>query len=196
MRRRFVKSMRRTRVPVQWSSVAGAWTHAAITATTATTLINIENPVNLTGLTSDLPEDLIILRIVGSFSVVMTTAAANGHWTLALIVQDTTWTPGATFVIDADKRVLWHRSYRSSDEGGATQYSWHEPGHLTVVGAAAAFQSRSFAGDASRVDISPKVRIKPGQSLFLVAYENGGAVAFTTASTADMRVLYKRAGRR
>lgn len=188
MRRGFVRKGARRPANVQWSSIASQFLMAGVTQTSSQVLIELQSPAALNALTSDPPEDLTLLRLVGSFELAITNPA--GSWVLALTVQDTTWTPGATVSVDADKRLLWSRNF---DSGANTiTVLWTPPDRCWSTDAAGTFQSHSTA---MQVDIAPKVRIQPGQALYLVAYEESGASTLTMTSSL-MRVLYKRSGRR
>lgn len=198
MRRRFVKrSFGRSAKPaLTWGQVSGAWLYTAQATTAATPLISLEMPATLVGVTADPPEDLTILRMVGTFGVAVTVGATPVSWTLGLIVQDATWTPSATFAADADKRVLWHETYGHSGANGTTAF-W---GFSATGGARgqvlnAALAATSCPERLETVDISPRVRVEPGQALYLVAWENANGGTLST-STADMRVLFKRSRRR
>lgn len=130
------------------------------------------------------PEDITILRMVGSFTVSLSAALAN--WTLGLMVVDATWTPASLFSSDADKRVLWHQTYVNNT--GAASLVWSPPDQFETSGGARA------RTEASRLDISPKVRLEQGKALKLVWWENAGG-AELNVNSADMRVLYQRTRR-
>lgn len=172
-----------------WADVSQQFLLNSITATGTATLVSLEAPASLAGLTADPPEDMTILRLVGSFSFSFTVAATS-RWTLALLVQDTTWTPSGTFTADADKRILWSRTFRQPV--GVIQ-TWSEPGVLyyDLAGTVA------VAGQvgATSIDIKPMVKIEAGKSLYLVGYEDigGGTILVTSA---NMRLLFQRTGRR
>lgn len=173
----------------QWASISQGWAFAAITVTSTSTLMQLQAPTDLTNLTSDPPEDLTILRIRGSMLVTLS-GSGVAAWTLALTVQDTVWTPGATFPVDADKRILWSRSFNATND---TSDIWEPPGVYIASGSGAtAFASNPNATD---VDLAPKVKLETGKALFLVAYENAGAGTLTVDSE-DMRVLFQRTRRR
>lgn len=173
---------------VQWADVSGQFALSAVVATTAVVLIQLQAPASLAALTSDPPEDLTILRMRGAYFTSIGSGSAY-NWTLALLVQDTTWTPGATFNVDADKRILWSRTYQGNASTAALNYS--PPGLVYETGGA------QFPAHPAilTVDIAPKVKIQSGQALHLVAYENGASPSLTIISS-EMRVLYKRSGRR
>lgn len=188
MRRKF--AMRRgTRKPanVQWADVSTVFVFASVTATTATPLVQLQAPTSLAALTSDPPEDLTVMRMVGSFQVTLA-GSATGRWSLALTVADVTWTPGATISVDNDKRLLWQRQYAATN---ATSDSWSPPGTL----ANPAFAGIPCPTDQVTLDINPRVKVESGKALYLVAYEDAGAASLTLVSH-SMRVLYKRSGRR
>lgn len=171
-----------------WADVSGAWNLNNVTGTTAVKLIELQAPASLVNLTSDPPEDLTILRMRGSFYFSLSTGMSE--WTLALTVQDTDWTPGATAAVDADKRLLWSQVYRAPL---GVQYMWTPPGLLTVdpLGAGQVV----YAGEAAcHLDISPKVKVEAGKALYLVAYEEYGT-AFAVSGSRLMRVLFQRSGR-
>lgn len=173
----------------QWAAVNGEFLFTNITVTTATTLVQLQAPTALNALTSDPPEDLTILRIRGSFACTLAGAAAT-IWTLALTVQDTVWTPGTTFLVDSDKRMLWSRTFHATN---ATSDIWAPPGTYIASGSGAtALASHPNATD---LDIAPKVKIETGRALFLVAYENAGAGNLSVVS-GDMRILFQRSRRR
>lgn len=186
-RARFNARPRAAKSALTWVDVSGQW--SLTTAVTATaTLVQLQAPANLSNLTADPPEDMTVLRVVGDYTMALSAGPAN--WTLGLLVADVTWTPGATFTVDADKRILWHRTYEART--GVTLTNWAPPGYLEVINAAGSFMMQT---DAVHLDISPRVRIEPGKALYLVAWENSGAVSLATTS-ADMRLLFKRSGRR
>lgn len=172
----------RAKANVQWVGIdTVSWTD---TATTASALIQLQGPTDLSNLTSDPPEDLTILRMIGDFEGITLTAA--GSWVLALTVQDTTWTPTTRFEDDADKRILWYRSF-SANVG----CRW-DPGIL-VWDTGGTPQASADDSMRTRLDIAPRVRIEPGKALFLVRYEQSGTTTFAGASQC-LRVLYKRSG--
>lgn len=113
-------------------------------------------------------------------------SASAASWTLALTVQDQTWTPTATLADDLDKRLLWMRTYHSGTQTGPV--SWWPPGYMVDSS-----DPPLVAADAAwtELDISPKVKLEAGQGLYLVAYEVFGAATFTTNS-ADMRMLWQQ----
>lgn len=187
MRRKFVRrrsgGVRPTRV---WASVSTDAAFAAVTATTAVPLISLQAPSSLASLTADPPEDMTILRVTGELNVSVA-GDATANWTLALLVQDTTWTPATLFHTDADKRILWHQSVAATN---ATNDTWRMGGTYTVGGTT--FPCTPYPW---KFDIAPKVKVEAGRALYLVAYENvsGGSL---TLSTTDLRVLFQRTGRR
>lgn len=171
-----------------WADVSDQWnTGGAVSATTATTVISLQAPSSLASLTSDPPEDMTLLRIVGNFAVTIST---TGEWQLAMLVQDTTWTPASNFTTDGDKRMLWSRAFQA---GAAVAHSWFPPGYLAADLGAGNFYAGQMG--SCNVDIKPMVKLEPGKALFLVAYEEAGASAITVASS-NMRVLYQRSPRR
>lgn len=158
-----------------------------VTATGTATLLQLQAPSDLSNLTADPPEDLTVLRIRGSFNCRL---SGTANWTLALLVQDTSWTPSSTFTADADKRVLWSRTF---DALSNVIHEWRAPGYL-MFDTAGTVQLVSQP-DVTMLDISPKVRIEAGKALYLVAYENSGAAGLQVGSE-EMRVLFQRTGRR
>lgn len=178
-----VRGARGLRPSRLWTGVSGQFAVTDQVTTTAVPLISLQAPASLASLTSDPPEDLTILRMVGSFSVSL---SAAGVWTLALTVADVTWTPGSTSLEDADKRLLWLRTFNSQV---AATYQWLQPGYLTVNNTVVAAQV-----GLTDLDIAPKVKVEAGKALYLVAYEESGAAALTVASR-NMRVLVQRTGR-
>lgn len=169
---------------MSWSDVSGQWVqNTAVDA--AVILIQLQSPADLSNLTADPPEDLIIDRVVGDFRVALN---LDGNWTLGLLVQDVTWTIGATFSVDADKRVLWHQTFDSAGVAMIQGYG------LVVWDTGGTPQVFSDSPGKTHLDISPRVKIQPGQALYLAAWENTGAATLTSSST-DMRVLYHRARR-
>lgn len=174
-----------------WMSVSPQWSQT-VGATTATALLGLESPTG-GALTSDPPEDLTLLRIVGTFKCSL---SGTSIWSLALIVQDATWTPGATLRVDQDKRILWARQFDTVSIGslaGFTVADWTPPGQLTIN--ATATSVVAVDPNILTVDIAPKVKVSAGQALYLVAYEESGAGTWVTTSV-NMRVLYQRSGRR
>lgn len=169
---------------------------AAITSTTASRLYGLQAPTVTIGtdLTADPPEDVTILRVTADLSVTLSSA---GCWVLALLVQDTTWSPASTYTLDADKRVLWHKTYDTNGALGAlagfVSATWECPNHLTVD--ATTDLVVECQPDAVQLDCTPKVRLEDGKGLHLVAYEQSGAAAMTCVLR-NMRLLMKRSGRR
>lgn len=170
-----------------WSSLASRFSLSSVTATTAQVLISLEAPTDLSALTSDPPEDLTILRIVGTYSIAVAQATVGGS-VLAMLVQDQTWTPSTAFATDADKRILWHRTYAGLPAG----YNLTPPGRVTDSTGATVFATEEAQ---CSIDISPKVKIEPGKALFLVYYESSASAAEVSVGSFDMRVLYQRTGR-
>lgn len=167
-----------------WQPVSAQFAVAANAASGSTSILAFEAPT-AGSLTSLPPEDVTILRVVGDFTTAL--SAALGNWTLGLMVVDATWTPTGVFEADADKRVLWHRTYENLNAGAAC--SWSPPdrwtdGNITTMA----------TREAVSLDISPKVRLEQGKALKLVWWENGGSATMTVQSS-DMRVLYQRSRR-
>lgn len=192
MRRRFVRRGFRSsggaKPTRDWVSVVAGWNAlTGLTVTTASPLITLQAPTTL-ALTSDPPEDLTVLRLIGDFQVGLANVS-SASWTLALIRQDTPFTPSLTFVDDADKRMLWSQTYDANL--AALSVTWSPPG--------TADNGTVFVGglprEATHLDISPKVKLSAGQGLYLVAYENEQGASFTTVSW-NMRMLYQRSRRR
>lgn len=188
--KRFVRSRGRSagfRPSRVWASIdalATGWDISG-TGTTAVTLVSMQAPTSLASLTTDPPEDMTLLRIVGNHRVTLSTTA---QWTLALLVQDTTWTPGATFNVDCDKRILWSRNFEAVTNA---VHTWCPDGHLDVTGT----NMTGGMHHVTSVDIKPMVKMEAGKALFLVAYEQSGAATFTSNSQ-NMRLLFQRSGRR
>lgn len=167
----------------QWVSLQAGWSHnTAVTA--AVSLISLQAPTTL-ALTSDPPEDLTILRIVGEFT---TTLSAEGSWVLALLAQDTDWTP-TTFANDSDKRILWSQAYTNPTT--ATTLAWSPPGHMSGT---AVTNLEVVLRNAVYIDIQPKVRLETGKALYLVAYELLNGATFTSTGT-TVRMLMQRTAR-
>lgn len=173
-----------------WVAANTGFTFVGVTGTSASIVMQLQAPTDVTNLTADPPEDLTILRMRGSFSVTLAgdASASVANWVLALTVQDVTWTPSSSFLTDADKRILWSMSYTSND---ATFTRWLEPdtmqaGTTTLFG---------VGTRGASLDIAPKVKLEAGKALYLVAYEMSGAVAFSV-TTRDMRILFQRSRRR
>lgn len=184
-RRRFVRRSAGKGPSRTWMDLSATFGFAAVTVSSTASLLQLQTPSPGT-ITSDPPQDLTVLRVVGSFSMTMA-GAVGGNWTLGLTVQDVTWTPSTLFRDDADKRILWRKTYSATN---ATQDAWLPPDtHLS--------NTTPLQADRESVslDISPKVRVEPGQSLYLVAWENANGANVTVASS-DMRVLFQRSGRR
>lgn len=167
-----------------WVSLANGWSFSNVSTTSTSVLMSLEAPTTL-NLTSDPPEDVTVLRIVGDYLVLLTASPAT--WTLALLVQDQTWTP-TTFAGDADKRILWSKTYFWNGSNVSAQWfsSLFVSNGDTVTGC---------HPEMTRVDIAPKVRLEPGKALFLVAYETSGAASFST-DPGNVRMLFQRSGRR
>lgn len=173
-----------------WASVAGSFGLNAVTTTTSATLIQMQAPTDLSNLTSDPPEDITLLRIRGSFTCLLSSITVSSWWTLALLVQDTTWTPASTFATDADKRILWSRDFYA---GTAVSHLWGPPGQL-LYDLAGTVSTAGMPG-CTDVDVAPKAKVEPGKALFLVGYENSGTGTLNVASV-NMRVLFQRTQRR
>lgn len=192
MRRAFGNRGRAAGRPARtWMSVSPQWS-LNLTATTATALLGLEAPTG-GALTSDPPEDLTILRMVGSFNLALTGA---GRWALALVVMDATWTPASVLRTDQDKRILWASLWDStvtSTVAGFTQVAWEVPGTMVIT--ATTVSAQPCDPRILTVDIAPKVKIAPGQTLYLVAYEEAGSATLGSASS-NMRVLFQRSRRR
>lgn len=180
---------------MQWSDVSTNWTFAGVTGGTQSILIQLQSPAGLANLTSDPPEDLTVLRVVGDWQTLLTTDTSV--WTLALHVADVAWTQSASVTQDNDKRVLWSQQYYGTPlaaVGTPTAVIWSPPGTMTVTGATEE-KATVCVREAVHIDIAPRVRIEPGKALYLIAYEEQGTGALTVLSY-NMRVLYKRSGRR
>lgn len=184
--RRFVRRGPGARPSRTWADVSNEFVLSGIAATGSATLIQLQAPASLASLTSDPPEDLTLLRIRGQFFCQI--AAGPATWTLALLVQDTTWTPSSTFSVDADKRILWSQTFNNFSN---VSTRWVEPDYMQwdIAGTIQISQTA-----ANTVDIAPKVKIEAGKALFLVGYEdvNGGTLDVTSQ---NMRVLFQRSGR-
>lgn len=169
-----------------WAGVSGQFAFGSVAVTSTVTLIQLQapSPASFASLTSDPPEDLTILRMVGDFTTVLTVTTA-AVWTLALTVADVTWTPGATSVVDADKRLLWVRTF---DAPSAATWAWRPPGYTAVNNVGFGYT------EAHHLDIAPKVKVEAGKALYLVAYEESGDATLLVSSV-NMRVLMQRTGR-
>lgn len=198
MRRRSSFGSRGQRPARQWLPLAGSAISSA-TGTTSVSLYGLQAPTVTIGtdLTSDPPEDVTIMRVVADIQVVMTTVSAGARWILGLLVQDRTWTPGATFAVDADKRFLWTMTYNypanSTNTPGLTAWTYWPPGLIQV--SATADQFFECPREAVHIDIAPKVRLEDGKALHMVAYEEAGATSFT-CTIQSMRLLMQRSRRR
>lgn len=166
----------------QWTELQSTFT-LNVTATAATPVWGLQAPAPAAGLTALPPEDVVLMRIRGSFNCSIT---ATASWTLALTVQDTTWTPG-TFAGDSDKRLLWTRSFTPTGAGNIFGDTGLQVWDLAGTPLVAHWNSM--------LDISPKVKLESGQALYLVAYELTGT-ATLTVSTAEMRMLWQVRKRR
>lgn len=162
--------------------------------------MSFEMPTSMVGLTADPPEDITILRVVGDYSVAVGNGV-TGVWNLALLVQDQTWTPAATINLDNDKRILWQQQYTAPAEAAAlagyASIAWYPP-TLSVISATTSLFGNSTMGalgNATHIDIAPKVRLEAGKALYLVAYEGSGTSTLTSSSV-SMRVLFQRSRRR
>jgi len=168
----------------QWASVTSEFVATSVTATGTATLISLQAPASLASLTTDPPEDMTLLRIRGEYFI--TTSAAS-NWTLALTVQDTTWTPSSTSQADGDKRLLWQKTFASGSVAVncyPDYMVWDTGGTPQVAG---------VPGLCS-LDITPKVKVETGKALYLVYYEDGGASTMSLAAL-NMRVLFQRSQR-
>lgn len=186
MRRTFRGGARSPRINRTWTPSNATWTIAVATATSVVELMAFEEPA-ATVFTTMPPEDIIIDRVVGSFDVLV---SAAGNWTLGLLVADRGWTTTSAFSADADKRILWHETFENQVAGGAL---W-QCGLVWTVGTLTLATAVMSPERKYRVDISPKIRLQAGKALFLVAWEDAGAAAFSTTSR-DMRILWHRARR-
>lgn len=190
MQRRFGRAGRRFNGGVRpsrtWADVSVAFLLNE-TVDAATKLIELQTPASLS-LTADPPEDLTVLRIRGQFQVTLSTTS---QWNLGLLVQDTNWTIGTTLAGDADKRLLWTRTYLATS---AVAYVWNPDGSLRRDAGGAGDVTIGLGSEYGTLDIAPKVKIQPGQALYLAAWEETGAATLTVSST-NMRVLFQRTGR-
>lgn len=168
-----------------WVGIQDQFSFASQAATGTAVLVQLQAPADLSNLTADPPEDLTVLRVIGDLTVTLASTSA-GSWTLALLVQDTTWTPTTRFEDDADKRILWAQNYTSL---AAATYVWTS-GYLAVNNV----PTPGVPREMTRLDIAPKVRIEAGKALYLVAYEQSGTTTFSVESQ-NMRLLFQRSGR-
>lgn len=170
-----------------WLPLAGTPLNG-VSSTTASSLYSLQAPtVSIgTALTADPPEDVTILRVMADFSFAI---SAAGAWILALTVQDTAWTPSATFELDGDKRFLWTSTYVNLQAAAPATY--HPPGMLDNAAGVIGGDLRH----ATHIDITPKVRVEAGKALYLVAYEQSGT-ASVTVTLYSFRMLYQQSGRR
>lgn len=182
--RRFAR--RSVRPSRQWTELASTWSLNA-TATTGVVLWGLQSPAAGTGLTSLPPEDVIIMRIRGSFLLGL--SAATSQWMLGLTVQDQAWTPSAVFQTDADKRWLWTQAFQTVV---VFPKAWTEAGDMEYTNASTFYSTQQ---SCTMVDIAPKVKLEAGQGLYLVAYETTGASTLTSSST-NMRMLWQTKARR
>lgn len=166
----------------QWQELATTFT-ASSAVTVAVPLWGLQSPAPGAGLTSLPPEDVVIMRVRGNFSVSLTSGPAA--WVLGMTVQDQTWTPANVFRTDADKRWLWTRTYMQF--GAGVQLDWFPPGMAFEVSS-----GLYMAGspEMTSLDISPKVKVEAGQALYLVLYEETGASTLAVGSI-DMRMLWQ-----
>lgn len=181
---RFGRGRRGSAPSRQWTEISTTWAIGAAATTTTAVLWGLQSPAAQAGLNALPPADVVIMRIRGDFSVTMSATSAN--WTLGLTVQDQTWTPAATFALDADKRWLWTRTFNTA--GLTAPVTWAEPGWMV-----ASSDPQTTWSDArwTEVDVAPKVKLESGQGLYLVAYENSGASTLSSLST-DMRMLWQQ----
>lgn len=185
MRRRQSAKVNRT-----WTDASATWVMAGVTVDTANELLAFEEPA-ATVFTSMPPEDIIIDRVVGTFNTSLN--AGGGNWTLGLLVADRGWVPGVTFSVDSDKRILWHETFTTALS--LAQTDWTQSGQVIIVTPVTAVVTYQQAPERMyRVDITPRVRLVAGKALFLVAWENAGALTLAVTST-DMRILWHRARR-
>lgn len=182
-RNRRFSQRRPSRPSRSWVSLDTGFSFTAITVTSASSLISLQAPTSL-ALTSDPPEDLTVLRIKGDFETLI--AANTGRWVLALLMQDTTWTPSSTFAPDADKRILWSQTYES---GAATSLLVY-PGWMNVGGTIIEAPREMW-----HIDVAPKVKLEAGKALYLAAYEEAGSSGLTVAGL-SVRMLFQRTGKR
>lgn len=180
MKRRYGRNVN-VRPTRTWVSLNAGWTlNTAVPSLNA--IMSLEAPTSL-ALTSDPPEDITILRMIGDMTVSI--SGATGSWILGLIVQDATWSQGASFAADADKRWLWSSHFQSS-VGAVTWAS----GTLFNSGGEPVGQTMQ-----THLDIQPKVKVEAGKSLYLVCYELAGATTLVTTMS-NGRLLFQRSGRR
>lgn len=175
----------------RWVSLNTGWSTGALTSTTAVTLFNMEMPTTLSSLTSALPEDLTLMRVMGDFAVTMSSEAT---WTLYLVVADATWTPNG-FSSDADKRILWSQTYENLSTGfaGFVGSFWFPPGMLYTQ--ATASSVTGVDPRCTHMDIKPKAKLEAGKTLYLVANEIAGAATFEVIGR-TMRALVQMSRRR
>lgn len=195
MRKRFTgraRGSRGVRPSRTWVSLDTAMRTGSLSSTTATSLLSLQAPTTLT-LTSDPPEDMTVLRIVGDYAIKM--SGSGAEWVMALTVQDTAWTPSASFVDDADKRILWSRTY-STGTGTAVSVELGPNGTVEQDSGGSPTRAYTLHPDITRIDIAPKVRIECGKALFLVCYEQAGTGTFEVDTTQNVRLLFQRSFRR
>lgn len=170
-----------------------------VSATSSAKLIEFQSPTVTIGtaLTADPPEDRTIMRIVAEFDVAMAgPPLAADRWTLGLLMADVTWTPGATFATDADKRFLWYRTYQFPGvvPAGTTSMTWQLPGYVFLDATADVFFQCDR--DDVHIDIAPKVKLESGKALTMVAYEEVSTTGNFTVAMRTMRLLMQASGRR
>lgn len=197
MRRRhsFARHGGRSKPARQWLPIPATTFHSLVTVTTAAQILAFEAPTVTPGtaVTADPPEDQVLDRVTGSLRVTLTGA---GVWVASMLLVDRTWTPlGGEFATDADKRILWSKTYDSQTVSvltGFTTATWG-PGHMTVLATTQAIIEQPL--EMTYIDIQPKVRLEDGKQLIFLVSEVSGAASFSL--TADwLRILMHRAGRR
>lgn len=195
MRRRVSFARRGQRPARQWLPIPATSLLSAVTVSTTAQVLAFEAPTVTPGtpVTADPPEDQVLDRVTGSLRVTLTGA---GVWVLSLLMVDRTWTPiGGEFATDADKRILWSKTYDSqslSTLAGFTGVTWSKAHMFITATAPLVVEQPESMG---YVDITPKVKLEDGKQLIFLASECSGAASFSV--TADwMRILMHRAGRR
>lgn len=172
----------------EWVPLNGA-PYAATVATSAVSLYGLQAPTITIGtdLVADPPQDVTVQRFVAELSVLSSVASSN--CTLALLVADRFWTPNSNFVQDADKRLLWYRTYVNALTTGITGSLW-EGATYSTSGVAL---YTGIPEDYTRIDIAPKVRIEAGKALHMVLYYTSGT---WTVNLRTARMLLQKSGRR
>lgn len=172
----------------QWSDLTARFA-LATAGNSATAMWGLDSPAPAASLTALPPEDVVVMRLVGQFTVVLINTNGNNNLTLAVGVRTQVWTQG-TLAGDLDQRWLWLRTFTST---GLTTESelWYPPGnHRLQTTATGVTTQMAGAPGATTIDISPRCKLEAGQALFVAAYVTDTDASYSVASPC-MRMLWQ-----